>query len=81
MVYTITIVGLSRQCGGVLYTVESNMTAVLGEAASFVARYEFKYLIIVAPSNFDRLILGYRLNQTALLGNLYCPPITERVST
>ena len=42
---------------------QGNMTALLGEAALFIPRYE--YNSPVAPSGFDRLVSGYRLTQTA----------------
>ena len=48
--------------------IESNTTASLGEAALVIPGYE--YYSTVAPSDFDRLISGYRLTQTAFLG---CP--------
>ena len=46
---------------------QGNMTASLGGAALFIPRYECDSP--VAPSDFDRLISGYRLTQTPLLGN------------
>ena len=44
---------------------QSNVTALLGEAALFIPGYECDSP--VAPSDFDRLVSGYRLTQTALL--------------
>ena len=49
---------------------ESNTTALFGEAALFVPRYERHSA--VAPSDFDRLISGQRLTQPTLLGTPYC---------
>ena len=43
---------------------------LLGEAALFISRYDCNYP--VAPSDFDRAVWGYRLAQTAFLGDLYC---------
>ena len=47
------------------------MTALWGEAALFIPGHECNSLLIVAPSDFDRLIQGYRLTQTALSGDPY----------
>ena len=43
---------------------QSNMTALLGEAALFSPGYE--WCSSVVPCDRDRLISGYRLTQTAL---------------
>ena len=43
---------------GVLYIIESNGTALLVEAALFIPGYE--YDSPATPSDFDRLISGYR---------------------
>ena len=61
---------------------ESNITALLREAASFIPGYECNSP--VAPSDFNLLISGYRTTHTALLGNLYCctvPPHRGRGPT
>ena len=51
----------------VWYGIESNMTALLwGETALPIPGYECNYLLIVTPSDFDRLVSVYRLTQTAL---------------
>ena len=34
---------------------------LMGEAALLFPGYECNYLLIVAPSSFDRLVSGYRL--------------------
>ena len=51
---------------------QSSLTALLGEAALFVPGYECDSLLIVAPSDFDRLISGYRLTQAAVVADPYC---------
>ena len=48
----------------------TNMTALSGEAALFVQGYECNSSI--APCDFDRVISGYGLTQTALFGDPYC---------
>ena len=49
------------------------MIALGGEAALFIPGYECDSP--VAPSDFDRLIEGYPLAQTALLRDPFCDPI------
>ena len=62
-------VGVPQPGGG---TPGSNMTALQREAALIIPDYECNSLLILAPSDLDCLISGYRLTQTALLGNPYC---------
>ena len=50
---------------------QSNMTALVGEAALLIPGHECSSP--AAPSDFDRLISGYRLTPTtALLGDPHC---------
>ena len=49
--------------------IESNVTALYEEVALFVPGYECTSP--VGPSDFDRLISGYRLTQTALMEDPY----------
>ena len=50
------------------------MTALQGEATLFITRYECTSAR--AQRDFDRLISGSRLIETALLGNSYCVKTT-----
>ena len=50
----------------------SNRTALSGEAALFIPGLECMHFLRSLPSDFDRLISGYRLIQTASLEN---PPV------
>ena len=51
---------------------------LIGEVALFIPGYECNSA--VAPSDFDRLVSGYRLTQTALLRNPCCTPIVALVA-
>ena len=60
--------GVPQYDGGVVFAIESNMSALLEEAALIVPRYEYFSAIPQSRQDFDRLMKGYRLTQNASFG-------------
>ena len=48
---------------------QSDVTALCGEAALFIPGFESNSPVVPTSSDIDRLVSGYRIIQTALLGN------------